>query len=94
MAATDSPGRATQFDRFFRVHVAHPVENGAQPRADKSQFRERNHADLGCPDLRTKIFSFRKIRNCVLFPPSRRDKGRVAIVTNVGCGMRWTQRCR
>jgi hypothetical protein len=57
------PTRATQFDRFFRVHLARPVENGGKWRARKSQFREWNHGDLGCPDLRTKIFLFLKIRN-------------------------------
>src|SRR5260370_36285026 len=57
------PGRAIQFDRFLRVQVAHPVENSAPARARKNQFRERNHADLGCPDRRTKTFFFLKIRN-------------------------------
>jgi hypothetical protein len=51
------------FDRFFRVHVAHTVENSAPARARKNQFRERNHADLGCPDRRRKILCFLKIRN-------------------------------
>src|SRR5271169_136594 len=70
-------------DRFFRVHLAHSVENGAKWRAQKSQFRERNHGDLGCPDLRTKIFSFRKIRNRGSLPPSRPDTRGVRVVTNV-----------
>src|SRR3981189_272309 len=52
----------------------------------------RVQADLGCPDLSEKIFRFAPRPN--QFTDSRRPaptEGRFAIVTDVGCGMRWTQ---
>ena len=44
-----------------------------------------------CPAPPAKIFLFPKIRNYDLRRTSRAHGGRVAIVTNVGCGMRWTR---
>jgi hypothetical protein len=41
------------------------------------------------------ISLFQKPKSVVMFAPSRtREEGRIAIVTDVGSGMRWTRRCR
>jgi hypothetical protein len=40
-----------------------------------------------------KYFSFSEVKIKLIVPPSRAHKeGRIAIVMNVGCGMRWTLR--
>jgi hypothetical protein len=59
----------------------------AKTRARKSQFRKTIQADLGCPDLRRKIFIFLFFRNWRTLALSRPEiEGRIAIVTDVGLG--------
>jgi hypothetical protein len=45
---------------------------------------------ISCQARFAKIFLFPKYGNRLIYVPSRAHRGRVAIVTNVGCGMRWT----
>jgi hypothetical protein len=68
---------------------------GKKLRARKNEFRKPDQRDLGRPVPTQKIFLFSFYPKCVFLRPSRLiDEGRIAIVTNVERGMRWTRRCR
>ena len=59
--------------------------------AEKTEIREAVQADLGCPDVSQKVFSLCRDPKSRTSPAlSRSHKGRFAIVTDVGSGMRWT----
>jgi hypothetical protein len=60
--------------------------------ARKRYFIEADQGDLGCPVLFTKIFPFPSdaTHPHILRHPGP-HKGRFAIVTDVGQGMRWTR---
>src|ERR1700732_3706869 len=69
---------------------------GRNPVAPKEKKRLRKQRDATCPDLAVKIFLFSS-------PPNHRHiyrrlalekEGRLAIVTDVGSGMRWTRLVR
>jgi hypothetical protein len=68
----------------------------AKVRAPKRRIREPIQADFGRPVLTEKIFRLaRRANHRYLFARPALDKeGRFAIVTNVGCGMRWTRQRR
>src|SRR4051812_422451 len=60
--------------------------------APKRRFIEADQGDLGCPVPFAKIFLFPSDANHLLSSAiPARTKGRFAIVTDVGQGMRWTQ---
>src|ERR1700743_622198 len=46
---------------------------------------------LSTPSRKNKSL-LRLLKSALCIPPSRRDEGRIAIVTNAECGMRWTRR--
>jgi hypothetical protein len=65
------------------------------PFAPNGEFLEPDQADATCPAIAAKInrFAFRPNQ---IHKPRRpaSHEGRFAIVTNVGCGMRWTLEVR
>ena len=69
----------------FAVAQVLPIQHDGQTKTRR----------LFCPTspvLPAKIFLFPKIRNCGLTSASRaHQEGRLAIVTNRWCGMRWTR---
>jgi len=63
--------------------------------APKSEFNEQIQGDLGCPDSQAKIFRFSSNQNQWLLSACLAlEKRGVRVVTNVGCGMRWTLSAR
>jgi hypothetical protein len=76
---------------FFRVTLRSPARKAMKTPARKLQFTELIQSDLGRPDPSAKIFRFSRFSIGGFFrsiPPH--TEGRFAIVTDVGCGMRWT----
>jgi hypothetical protein len=62
--------------------------------ARKQKIIEPHQADLGRPVPSQKIFRFAATPNQIYIhgrPAS--SEGRIAIVTDVECGMRWTRQC-
>jgi hypothetical protein len=89
---SDLPRRANQIN-FQGRRIACRTPKPAKVRAPKRRIREPIQADLGRPVLRRKIFRLaRRANHRYLSARPALDKGRFAIVTNVGCGMRWTLR--
>jgi hypothetical protein len=60
--------------------------------APKNRFCRPSQSHHPCPVLCPKIFHFLFFRIDVYFPRPASHEGRFAIVTNVGCGMRWARR--
>src|SRR5258708_35864754 len=72
--------------------VADDARRIARP-ARPGRFVEPDQRDLPCPVLLEKIFRFASDPNHFYVPAiPPHTEGRFAIVTDVGCGMRWTRR--
>jgi hypothetical protein len=94
----DLPGRENTEWRygdspFGSLRRACARKKAASPVAPKNQIVEAVQADLPCPvPPRKNILLFRNPKSPVYPPPSRSlSEGRLAIVTDVGYGMRWTR---
>src|SRR3954451_9830987 len=65
---------------------------GTTVKARRAEFVEADQADLGCPVPFAKTFRFRSDPNQNYKPRHPvPPEGRIAIVTDVGHGMRWTR---
>jgi hypothetical protein len=87
--------RANRFD-YFRRCFAPKLARPQKSRSRKLQLAQALQGDLGCcPVPPAKIFCFAATPNhqhLSRHPASQ--EGRFAVVTNVGCRMRWTRQRR
>src|SRR2546423_1553402 len=77
-----------------RLRLIQPTnhQTGATPCARRAEFVEADQADLGCPVPFAKIFLSPFYPNQIYNPRHPvPHEGRIAIVTDVGHGVRWTR---
>jgi hypothetical protein len=73
------------------IHIFQPVGRCKIGLVPTAEFVEADQTDLGCPVPFAKTFRFRSDPNQNYKPRHPvPDEGRIAIVTDVGHGMRWT----
>jgi hypothetical protein len=90
---TDSPVGQNQLD-IFRHLLAHQALKARTPRARKNEIRKPIQLRGLVQSPREKYFASVFQKSVIRSRHPVPQEGRFAIVTNVGCGMRWTRQRR